>query len=235
LEAEPFPETYQEYKTEEGGVVSLLLSLVDSEAGRRALAEELPREVLNAATGGSTVTISRHGFANGRACLKCLYQFAGTAPSTDELYARDLGLSVEEVAELLATNRGMDRATLRKIEQARKLPPFELEGQLGAQLQSMYQRVVCGDAAVSTPSGTVLSPLPFISAGGGVLLAAELIKASDLQLRPFLLDNYFRYDALRNINPDMKMTKAPRAICICSNEDYIQAYRQKYADRRDAP
>ena len=73
LSAVPHEMTYNQFARKFQKAVDLLLTPVDSEEGRRALAKELPRRVINAATGGTTVTLSTHGFADGKACLHCLY------------------------------------------------------------------------------------------------------------------------------------------------------------------
>src|SRR5262249_50844491 len=69
----PYLGSFAEFAEQHGRDLDLLVTPVDSEAGRRQLAAELPRAVLNAATGETTVTLSRHGFADGGACLRCLY------------------------------------------------------------------------------------------------------------------------------------------------------------------
>ena len=69
----PFRDAFSRYVDQHGSTIDLLLSPVDSPEGRRELARMLPRRVINAATGGTTVTVSTHGFNDGKACLHCLY------------------------------------------------------------------------------------------------------------------------------------------------------------------
>src|SRR5206468_4212153 len=99
--------------------VDLLLTPVDSEAGRRKLATSLPKEVLNVATGSTTVTISRHGFANGKACLNCLYLPQVQEMTTEKRLALDLGITVDEVESLLGSNSPVSAEIATRIEHHR--------------------------------------------------------------------------------------------------------------------
>ena len=74
IDAKPYRGAFEDYTKDHPAMpIHLLLTPIDSEEGRRALARMLPRRVINAATGGTTVTLSTHGFADGKACLHCLY------------------------------------------------------------------------------------------------------------------------------------------------------------------
>jgi hypothetical protein len=215
-----------------GYAADLLVTPVDSEAGRRQLAKCLPRSVLNAATGHSTVTISRHGFADGKACLQCLYLQPRAAISTELRLASELGLSLHEVEHLLAENRPISGEILERIERHRGVEPGRFQELAGRYLQSFYQRAVCGEATVRTGSGTLTTPLSFISTAAGVLLAAELVKRSSPELARFALDNYFRLDMLYAPNPAFREQRLqePTRECICWDRDFIDIYRQKYGD-----
>jgi hypothetical protein len=157
----PFPDSFERFAQTHREPVELLLTPVDSEAGRRKLASYLPRSVLNAATGNSTVTLSRHGFGDGKACLSCLYLPKGVQLSTEGRLAVDMGLGEKEVYDLLAGNTPVGRDVVNRVERYRGLPHGSLEPFVGQHIQSFYQRAVCGTAPVSTAAGTVVAPLFF--------------------------------------------------------------------------
>ena len=206
-DAKDYRMPFDEFRRLHPGPIELLLTPVDSEAGRRALASHLPRAVLNAATGHSKVTVSRHGFADGKACLRCLYLPRAEETTTEQRLANDLGLPIHEVVDYLVNNRGVDHSLARRVEQHRSLEEGRLSAWVGQPIQSFYQRAVCGEAAVRTAAGSVISPLSFISAAAGIMLAAELVKACVTSLSRFQLDNYFRIDAMSTPNPSFKAIK----------------------------
>ena len=210
--------------------VNLLLSPVDSEEGRRALARMLPRRIINAATGGTTVTLSTHGFADGKACLHCLYLLEANQPSQEEIMAADMGLPPDTIRMLVETNEPVGRKLVARIEQHRDAAPGEWAGHVGSPIHSFYAKAVCGDAAIDLPTANVIAPLPFISAAAGILLAAELTKMGHADLRTYTLDNYFRVDTLEQPQPEFRWTRSrdPSGRCICRDSDYVDAYSEKY-------
>lgn len=223
------PLSFKEYQSRHGYDVDLLITPVDSEAGRRGLARCLPRAVLNAATGGTTVTVSRHGFADGKACLHCLYLPQVEEVTTEMRLALDLGLSVEEVADHLLDNKEVSADLVRRVEQHLRKAPGTYAEWAGKHIQTFYQRAVCGEAHISTAAGTVFSPLSFISGAAGVLLASEFVKRANPELAPYALDNYFRVDTLFAPNADFRQVKLqdPCKRCICWDEDFVQVHRRK--------
>jgi hypothetical protein len=150
--------------------------------------------------------------------------------STEKRLADDLGLSIAEVEDHLANNRPIELDVARRIEKHRGLAEGKLDPWVGQHIQSFYQRAVCGEAAITTAAGTIVSPLSFISAAAGVMLAAEVIKTSVPDLNAFVLDNYFRVDTMMTPNPDFKSTKPqdPSRRCICWDKDYTTVYRQRF-------
>ena len=172
----PYRDAFARYITEYGADVELLLSPVDSEEGRRGLAKTLPHRVINAATGGTTVTVSTHGFNDGKACLHCLYPVALNHASREDIMAAEMGLPPETVRELVQTNAPIGAGLVAQIEENRGVERGRWAGNVGAQINSFYVRAVCGDAELSLPHTNVIAPLSFISASAGIVLAAELIK-----------------------------------------------------------
>ena len=231
IRTNPYRDAYSRYVDEHGGEVGLLLTPVDSEEGRRGLAKTLPKRIINAATGGTTVTLSTHGFGDGKACLHCLYPVDRGQPSREEVMADDLGIALETVQELLRMNSPMGADLVASIEKNRGVEPGTWAGHVGSPVGSFYVRAVCGDANVRLPSADVIAPLSFISASAGVLLAAELVKAGNSQLRGWMLDNYFRVDTLYPPQPEFLRVQYQNATgrCICRDSDYLDAYREKYS------
>jgi hypothetical protein len=230
IELFPHEDTFKTFVDKNGNPIDLLITPVDSEVGRRRLAAYLPRAVLNAATGHTKVTISSHGFADGRACLGCLYLPDREEVTTESRLANNMGLGVGEVADHLANNLAVNDDLVRRVERHRGLQSGALSEWVGKRLQSLYQRAVCGEAALQVAGATIVSPLSFISATAGVLLAAELMKLGNVSLSEFALNNYFRLDTLANPNSQMKSVKPQDMTgrCICRDPDYASWYREKY-------
>ena len=232
IRAEPYRGAFASYAAEYGEVVNLLLSPVDSEDGRRGLAKMLPRRVINAATGGTTVTISTHGFADGKACLHCLYIPDPNQASPEGTMARDMGLSLDLVQRLVATNAPLDAQLVAEIERNRGADPGRWAGHVGSPVHSFYAKAVCGDAEIHLPTANVIAPLSFISAAAGIMLAVELIKAGHPELCRWSLDNYFRVDTLSRPNPAFRRTRLQEASgkCICWDPDYLAVHSAKYGE-----
>lgn len=227
------PVSMQRFQAENGYKQDLLITPVDSELGRRMLAAGLPRSVLNAATGRTSVTVSRHAFADGKACLHCLYLPQIDEVTTEKRLATDMRLPLEEVGALMASNEGVSEELVRRVERNLGFEAGKFQAWVGKHIQSFYQRAVCGEAQVNTPSGTIVSPLSFISAAAGVLLAAEFVKMHALQLSHFALDNFFRVDTLHAPRAAFRQTKPqdPTRRCICWDPDYVEIYQQKFDGR----
>ncbi len=230
------PVSMPAFQAEHGYNQDLLISPVDSELGRRKLAAGLPRAVLNAATGGTNATVSRHGFADGKACLYCLYLPQIDEVTTEKRLATDMQVPLEEVEALIAANEGVSEDFVRRVEKNLGFDAGKFQGWVGRHIQSFYQRAVCGEAKVNTPSGTIVSPLPFISAAAGVLLAAEFVKMHVPEIGRFALDNFFRVNTLYAPKSVFRQTKPqdPTGRCICRDRDYVDTYREKFGAPRVA-
>ena len=231
IQVEPYLGAFARYIDEHPDVrVGLLLSPVDSEEGRRALARMLPRRVINAATGGTTVTVSTHGFADGKACLHCLYLPDPRERSREEIMAEEMGLDLATVQRLVETNEPVGPELVAQVERHQGLALGSLQGYIGLPVNSLHAKAVCGDAGVNLSASNVIAPLPFISAAAGILLAAELVKSGHPELGPYALDNYFRLDTFRRPNPAFRRTcsQEPSGRCICWDPDYVAIYSEKH-------
>lgn len=230
IKAEPYGDVFSRYVEVNGNNVGLLLSPVDSEEGRRSLAKALPRRVINAATGGTTLTISTHGFADGKACLHCLYMPDLNRASPEETMAAHMGLSPDLVRELVQTNAPVGEELVLQIEGKLGVKRGTWACRVGLPISSFYVKAVCGDADIRLPIANVIAPLSFISAAAGILLAAELVKSSHPQLGKWALDNYFRVDMLHPPSPAFRGVRRqdPSGKCICHDPDYLAVYSQKF-------
>ena len=231
LAAVPHEMTYDQFARKSQRSVDLLLTPVDSEEGRCALAKELPRRIINAATGGTTVTLSTHGFADGKACLHCLYLPKANQRSRSDIIADDIGLSVAVVEELLASNTPLEPHVVASIEAHRGVPAGTWATYAGRPILSFYDAAVCGEAALRLSTDSVIAPLSFISCAAGILLAAELVKLGSRELRPYALDNYMRLDTLQRPNSAFRRVMPQEATgrCICHDPDYVETYASKYS------
>ena len=221
---------FNKYVEEYGSLIDLLLTPVDSEQGRRSLAMMLPRRIINAATGGTTVTLSTHGFGDGKACLHCLYLPKVNQLSAEEQMASDMGLAADVVHELVGANTPLDRHLVAQIERNRRVDPGTWTSYVGLPIGSFYVKAVCGDAEIRLRTANVIAPLPFISATAGILLATELLKANHPVLGDYALDNYVRFDTLELPNPAFRRTRLadPSEQCVCQDRDYVDVYVEKY-------
>ena len=226
----PFRDSFSNYVDGYGDSIDLLLSPIDTREGRRGLAKTLPRRVINAATGGTTVTVSTHGFNDGKACLHCLYPPPVNQPSREEIMATDMGLSPDLCRELMRTNTPVGAALVAQIEKHRGVKPGKWEDKAGSPLDSFYVKAVCGEATLHLPAADMVTPLSFISASAGILLAAELVKVAHPNLTKWTLDNYFRVDTFKHPNPAFRrlVPQNQSGKCICRDHDYTEVYAEKY-------
>ena len=234
IQASTYCGPFARYVEENGNTTNLLLTPVDSEEGRRNLAKMLPKRVINAATGGTTLTISTHGFADGKACLHCLYMQEPNKATPEEIMASDMGLSADKIQNLILMNEPLDLDLIAQIESHRGIEPGSWKHYQGLPVHSFYQRTVCGDASVQIQNANIVAPLAFISAAAGVLLASELVKVSHPDLQSSALDNYLRIDTLHPPNPAFHTTKLehPSGRCVCQDVDFVGVYYERYVNSR---
>jgi hypothetical protein len=226
----PFEGTYQQYVREHPGVrIQLAVTALDSNAGRRDVARLLPRRIVNASTTDRIITVSRHGFADGRACLFCVYADRSRAMTREQIVANELGVAAEEIERLLAENKPVDSAFVARVEAHKGVAAGTFAELINTPLASFHQRAVCGSAQISTPTGAVVAPLSFISAAAGLLLLTDLlgiVALRDEDARP----NYLRMDMLGSPTFADRDIRAPDQghACICKDVDYVDVYRARY-------
>ncbi|MCD9824059.1 E2 ligase fold family C protein [Bradyrhizobium japonicum] len=213
---------------------------LDSAADRISLQASLPRWIVNAWTQELDLGISRHGFDDGKACLGCLYLPSGIVKSEDERVAEELKMpeAKQEVRELLQKGEGVSENFVQRVATAFSVPFTELQPFVGQPLITFYQKAICGGMMIGLTgtrnTGTAVVPMAFQSALAGLGLAADLAKhAAGLPIPP---STSTRINLLRPLAPVLADPRARDASrrCICCDQDFIDAYRRKYAVGRTA-
>lgn len=208
---------------------------VDSATDRIRIQAALPRWIVNAWTQPGDLGVSRHLFTGEQACLACLYLPDGPTKNEDQLIAEAIGLpsATEEVRNMLATGRPVDRAFLGRVAVALSVPVDRLVQLEGRLLREFYSEAVCGGVVLalgkSDVEGRAQVPMAFQSVLAGVLLAAELVIHS-LGVRQEPHPTITAIDLLRPLVSQLSSWrgKDPLDRCICQDDAYIAAYLEKY-------
>jgi hypothetical protein len=153
----------------------VLLCGTDSPESRRMLQFQLPRELINAGTGGEGFTVSRHRLDAG-ACLACLFPEHKDSTGDIEDVMRQFGVSRDIASDLLEGHRSFDDEIAELMREHGKVvfPDawlFELSGRSFAQVRALAcsQALIRPDLPVPT--------IGFVSFIPGVLMVGELIKS----------------------------------------------------------
>jgi ThiF family len=153
----------------------VLLCGTDSPESRRMLQFQLPRELINAGTGGEGFTVSRHRLDTG-ACLACLFPERKNSTGDLEDVMRQFGVSREVAIDLLEGLRNFDEEIAASMrEHGRVVFPDALLGELIGRPFVQVRALACSQALIRPDL-----PVPtigFVSFIPGVLMVAELIKS----------------------------------------------------------
>ena len=215
--------------------IPLALSAVDTPDARLEIQDTLPERILNAGIDGTLAEVSTHGFGEGP-CLACLsMQVALEAWNAGPIAART-GLSPARVHQLIQRNEAMTLQDLDAIR-ARHIVSDEylssLDSFLGQPLLSFWNRVAYSEAPVHVGgSSSVLVTTAFVSAFAGILLLAELVKASVAELQKYQVNNSYQQQLLgipaKNF---FRYERDSRGWCLCHSTYRLAIYREKYASR----
>lgn len=224
LDVELEKKVLQEYlkeHAEERERLELVVCAVDTYDARREIAGELPRQIVNAGTTPSDFTISRHGFGDGFACLACLYPPRKQDIEMTAVMARELGLAKAEVEQLRRTKKPLNKALLSHLAESRGHEPDHYLAYLGEPIDTVYNKVVCGEQPIETGRGEAVAPLAYGSALAGFLLAR-------VAARPIGDHRHFRMDFISGLATPLRKSPRPRASCqYCGKA----AARKVYEDR----
>jgi hypothetical protein len=206
---------------------------VDNSEGRYVSQALLPRLAVNGYTGAGDLGASWHGRPEaGQACLACLYQ--GTkGKDLLSLVVDALGLTHKEALALWTPGKTLGDGELRKVEAYRGLSAGDLNAWRGKSLGEVYRDVACG--GLGMPCGgsqDEVVPLAHQSVLAGVLMVSELVKrlTPELAGRSQTEQIVSIPNIVRALPPPGKWLSPARAKrgCICSDQDYLAVYRQKW-------
>lgn len=215
------------------GVPETLVVSVDNVEARRVVQALLPRLAINGWTSVSGLGASWHYFGNAGPCLACGYHPRGEVPGQFEVIADAFGLSKERVGILWVTNAGLAPPDLDLIAKKLDVRRKSLNRWGGKRIQDLYRDVQCGSVPLdfSKAKGRVEAvPLAHQSALAGVLMAGELIKQTNPELRarsqrhPLIVWD----EVLRPAPGFWTQQRDKQAGCICSDEVYASRYARKW-------
>ncbi len=188
--------------------------------------------MVNGWTSDAGLGASWHELGNGAACLSCLYQPIGTAPSQTDLAAQALGLPSERVVLLWVNATALSNADLETVAEHLSVDAAKLAPWRGKRIQELYAEIICGTAAMDVAgSGRQEAvPLAHQSVLAGVLAAAELAKRIDpvLAARSQGQATIAWHDVMRPPPSHWTQPRAPVQGCICADDDYLTAYARKW-------
>lgn len=235
--------------------VQVVLTALDSAADRIGVAAGLPDRAYNAWTQVADLGWSRHEAFGEEPCLACLYYPERQRPNDDELIAVALDQPRLRVLAYLTQNVAIGFPLVGLPTIAEMPPPPRAERWTQVSLLEdlidsgvvpretsadwadrtvggLYRDGVCagGLLPVGDLPGEVIVPLAHQSALAGILLATELVLASDPRLRARRGHSAeHRYDVLRGLPQVLARPRARTPNCICSDADYLTAWDEKGA------
>ena len=148
---------------------------LDTAADRIAVQAALPRWIVNSWTQEQDLGISRHGFADNRACLACLYLPSEKSRNEHEILADQLRLpeAAIEIRTLLQTNQPVDAAFVQRVANKFEVPVEALAEFVGQPVRAFYQRALCGGLMMRLTNGSAQSTATVPMAGGALVCATK--------------------------------------------------------------
>lgn len=216
----------------------LVVCAVDQLESRRAVQDCLPLHVLNAACHPEEISISGH-VTDAGPCICCLHM----ADVLDEenirtkLVAKSTGIPLADVTELMAQRAPLGSHHLRVIEKNRGLRVLSLDHYEGRTLDELWEaQLLYGAVSAELAEGSAVAVAsPFVTTLAGVLLAAELLKASDESLRRFTLGPHgvhIKYEERVYVSSlEGLLTSPPRwptPECLCRSTRRLGLLRRRY-------
>jgi molybdopterin/thiamine biosynthesis adenylyltransferase len=196
-----------------------LIVAVDSRRARRALQEELPRDVFDASTSGiEEVVLHFNSRLEPGACLSCLYHEDPSERAHEAHVASVLGVTDDALraAGGFITADAQDRILVRH-------PGLRGRTLAGLAFDSLFKEL-CGAGRLGREDGqAVLAPLAFVSALAGSLLAIEFVRRRRRRTvsAPF---NDWRVSPWAQPFRSSWRTIPPRTSCtFCSQVHFVRA------------
>jgi ThiF family len=203
------------------------ISAVDNIPARRDIVDALAHTTFNAGVDGLRFHVSRHGFADGHACLYCPYVDAGEALDEISMYVGLTGLSEARVRHLVA-GASLTVDDVAAMKAAGRLAPDATEGLVGGRLQDAARQNLYAQAEIQFRGMGLAVSAPFVSALTGSILAAELQKGAGAG---YSLDRRIDIDCS---GLPMGLQTRPQqdasGRCLCWDSFRIDEYRRRWGD-----
>ena len=242
LQALPYQGTWASFVCTNGYKLERVLVALDSAHDRRAVQASLPEWIVNAWTQVGDLGVSSHAFLGEDACLACLYLPSQESKSEDRLVAEGLKIPQlqDQVRFLLGNGKAVGQEVCDAVAAAWDIPTEDLDPYVNSPIRELWVKGICGGGIIplgeAGPAPRELQvPLAFQSALAGLLLAAETVR-DVLKEGGQRNTSVRRMDVLRPIGDPSPQPalKAGTGNCICEDLDYIDAYRAKYDEARNA-
>lgn len=240
IRAEPHAVTWGEYMAQRGDwQLERVATALDTPEDRCLVQAALPRWIANAWTQPEDLGVSRHTFAQGQACLMCLYLRDEVVPDLDDqivsaLHLPDDHQTLMEVRMLLVNEQPIGPEWVERIAQANGVSAERLHGFAELPMRSFYQRALCGGVMLSLgaqtdrmPRNTEV-PMAFQSALAGILLTAQLVAHASSIETPHVVTT--KINLLKPLGTYLSLPAPQHSSgrCICQDPDYVDVYRRKY-------
>jgi hypothetical protein len=167
---------------ENPGVEGVVVSSVDTVAGRLQVADALAATTLSVGVSGMALHIQREHCFDDWACPYCEFVTAATPLSQAQVHNQMTGLTVERILQLHLADELLSPEDVARVVGAGKLHPDRAPELIGRRLEDLIQRVYAQAVVVGTgqadPAAVTSVSTPFVSWMGGLLVVAELTKAA---------------------------------------------------------
>jgi hypothetical protein len=206
------------------GFDGLAISSVDRVEGRLQAADVLARTTLSVGVAGMALHLQREVLGDGFVCPYCDFVDLGPTTGRVEQFREMTGLTPDRILFLLAGEK-LTSDDIQAAVAARKVDPARAGELAGRRLDDMVRRVYA-EAPVRLPDNNVASVVaPFVSWMGGVLIAAELVKAA---LGLAMVDRRVDLD-LTGLPPGFQIRRpASSARCVCASPVRRKFMRELY-------
>jgi hypothetical protein len=218
----------------------MVVVAIDNANDRIGIQTSLPNKIINAYSENNVIGISRHFNFGNEACLVCMYMPTGKRKSDSQVVADNLNLSQQErfIRDYIFYNKNADDQLLTLVANANNIEIEKLEVFKGMPVQQFYSNVVCGGMLMELRNGDAVvehieAPLAFQSAMAGILELAEVIidKAGLRKEKMQTKTQFYPLFPVKQVeNPyNHTFTKDTSGRCICADEDFLNAYKNKWA------
>ena len=159
------------------GIEGVVVSSVDTVAGRLEVTDALARTNLTLGVGGLALHLQREHHDDELACPFC--QFVSLDPPMSQIQARAAatGLPVERVAQLELRNEMLTAEDVAVAVSTGKVHPEQGAELVGRRIDDLLRRAYA-EASVPVAGGYAQVSAPYVSQMAGVLATGELVKAA---------------------------------------------------------